>query len=69
MASREIISYDTGFFVKALKWISPIFLTFFLVWSLLPLFIMFVSSLKDLLDAFSVPAPGDWAGATVFFDF
>ena len=31
--------------------------------------IMFVSSFKDLLEAFKLPAVGDWAGVTLFFDF
>ena len=69
MASREIISYDKGVLVKALKWGSPIFLAFYLIWSLLPLFIMLMASMKDLLDAFEVPKPGDWASVTMFFDF
>ena len=30
---------------------------------------MFVSSFKDLLEAFKLPAVGDWAGVTLFFDF
>ena len=67
MASREIISYDKGVLVKALKWGSPIFLAFYLIWSLLPLFIMLMASMKDLLDAFEVPKPGDWASVTMFF--
>ena len=36
---------------------------------MLPIFIMFVSSLKDLLEAFKLPAVGDWSGVGVFFDF
>ena len=46
MASREIISYDKGVLVKSLKWGSPIFLAFYLIWSLLPLFIMLMASMK-----------------------
>ena len=69
MASREIISYDKGVAIKLLKWVSPVFLGFYLIWALLPLFIMFMASFKDLLDAFSVPDAGDWAGVTMFFDF
>ena len=30
---------------------------------------MFVSSFKDLLEAFKLPAVGDWSGITIFFDF
>jgi multiple sugar transport system permease protein len=69
MASRELISYDTSISLKILKWVTPVFLGLYLIWALLPLFIMFVASFKDLLEAFAVPAPGDWLGASVFFDF
>ena len=69
MASREIISYDKGVLLKILKWTSPVFLAFYLIWALLPLFIMFMASFKDLLDAFAVPDAGDWAGVSMFFDF
>lgn len=69
MASRELISYDSGITIKILKWVSPIFLGVYLIWALLPLFIMFMASFKDLLDAFAVPRPGDWLGVGVFFDF
>ena len=69
MASRELISYDTGATVRILRWISSVFLTFYLIWALLPLFIMLMASFKDLLDAFAVPKPRDWLGIGVFFDF
>ena len=45
------------------------FLACYLIWTLLPLLVMFVSSFKDLLEAFKLPAVGDWAGVTLFFDF
>ena len=45
------------------------FLAFYLLWTVLPIFVMFVSSFKDLLEAFKLPAVGDWAGVTLFFDF
>jgi multiple sugar transport system permease protein len=45
------------------------FLAFYLIWTLLPLLVMFVSSFKDLLEAFKLPAVGDWAGVMLFFDF
>ena len=45
------------------------FLAFYLLWTLLPIFVMFVSSFKDLLEAFKLPAVGDWGGVTLFFDF
>src|SRR3546814_1235973 len=40
-----------------------------LIWSVLPLFVMFVSSFKDLLAAFQLPGIGKWSDIGVFFDF
>jgi multiple sugar transport system permease protein len=68
MASRDIVHYDTPL-SKAFGWFSAIFIGFYLIWTLLPIFVMFVSSFKDLLEAFKIPAVGDWLGAAVFFDF
>jgi multiple sugar transport system permease protein len=68
MASRDVVTYRTPL-TRALDALVMVFLALYLVWTLLPLFIMFVSSLKDLLEAFRLPAVGDWAGAAVFFDF
>ncbi len=68
MASREIVQYRSPT-RTALKIASAIFLVFFFVWTVLPLFIMVVSSFKDLLDAFQLPAVGDWGGVGVMFDF
>ncbi len=68
MASREVVQYDTPL-SKALKWFSAVFIALYVVWTVLPLFIMFMSSFKDLLEAFKIPAVGDWAGVTVFFEF
>ena len=68
MASREVIQYETPL-SKAFRWFSAVFLAFYVVWTVLPLFIMFMSSFKDLLEAFKLPAVGDWAGVTVFFEF
>ncbi|MFN4143282.1 carbohydrate ABC transporter permease [Aestuariivirga sp.] len=68
MASREVIHYETPL-SKALKWFSAVFIAFYVVWTVLPIFIMFVSSFKDLLEAFKLPAVGDWGGITVFFEF
>jgi multiple sugar transport system permease protein len=69
MASRELIKYNNSPFWIVLKVITPIFLLVYLVWTLLPLFIMVMASLKDLLAAFDTPEAGDWAGVTMFFDF
>jgi multiple sugar transport system permease protein len=68
MASRDVIQYESPL-SKALKWFAAVFIAFYMVWTVLPLFIMFMSSFKDLLEAFKLPAIGDWAGVTVFFDF
>ena len=68
MASRVVIEYE-GPLSKVFKWFSVVFIAFYVVWTVLPIFIMFVSSFKDLLEAFKIPAVGDWAGVTVFFNF
>jgi multiple sugar transport system permease protein len=68
MASREVIQYE-GWPSKVFKWFSVVFIAFYMVWTVLPIFIMFMSSFKDLLEAFQIPAVGDWAGVTVFFSF
>ncbi len=69
MASREIATYETSTFLTIIKWITPVFLAMYLVWTLLPLVIMLFASVKDLIDAFQTPEVGDWAGVTMFFDF
>ena len=53
----------------ALSVLTVLFLIVYTVWTVLPLFIMFVSSFKDLLEAFQLPAVGDWAGIGIFFNF
>jgi multiple sugar transport system permease protein len=68
MASREVVSYETPF-SKAFAWFSAVFLGIYVIWTVLPIFVMFVSSFKDLLEAFQIPAVGDWAGVAVFFKF
>jgi multiple sugar transport system permease protein len=68
MASRDVIQYETPL-SRAFKWFSGVFIAFYVVWTVLPIFIMFVSSFKDLLEAFKLPAIGDWAGVTLFFEF
>lgn len=66
MASREVIQYETPL-SRAFRWFSAVFLAFYVVWTVLPLFIMFMSSFKDLLEAFKLPAVGDWGrGHRVF---
>ena len=68
MASKDIVAYETPW-TKAFHVFSGVFVAAYLVWTLLPIFIMFVSSFKDLLAAFQLPAIGDWGGVGVFFDF
>jgi multiple sugar transport system permease protein len=68
MASREVIQYHSPA-SRTLKWLSGVFIAFYVVWTVLPIFIMFVSSFKDLLEAFKLPAVGDWAGVRLFFEF
>lgn len=68
MASREVVSYETPL-SKAFGWFSAVFIVIYLIWTLLPILVMFMSSFKDLLEAFKIPAVGDWAGAGVFFEF
>lgn len=68
MASREVVHYESGF-TRAFKIFSAVFIGLYLIWTLLPIFIMFMSSFKDLLEAFKIPAVGDWAGVTIFFQF
>jgi multiple sugar transport system permease protein len=68
MASRDIVQYRTTW-RRALGVVIVLFLAAYLVWTVLPILVMFVSSFKDLLEAFQIPAPGDWAGIALFFDF
>ncbi len=49
--------------------LSILFLAVFTLWTVLPIFVMFVSSFKDLLQAFQLPAVGDWGAIGIFFDF
>ena len=68
MASRDVVRYDTPL-TRAFNWFSGVFIVLYLIWTLLPILVMFVSSFKDLLEAFKLPPVGDWAGVTMFFDF
>lgn len=68
MASREVASYQTPI-GRIVGLLTAVFLGLYVLWTVLPIFIMFVSSLKDLLQAFQLPPVGHWAGIGVFFDF
>lgn len=68
MASADIVRYRSP--LRTAGGIATTtFLAAYVAWTVLPIFIMFVSSLKDLLEAFRLPAVGDWAGLGIFFDF
>jgi len=68
MASSDIVQYRSPV-RTAVNVAVAVFLGFYLIWTVLPLLVMFVSSFKDLLEAFQLPTVGDWAGVTLFFDF
>jgi multiple sugar transport system permease protein len=68
MASREVVQYRSPL-VTVLRVLGAIFIVLYLIWTLLPIFVMFVSSFKELLAAFNLPAVGDWSGIGVFFEF
>ena len=68
MASRDVVRYDTPY-SKGFKWFSAVFIALYVIWTVLPIFVMIMSSFKDLLEAFKIPAVGDWAGAWVIFEF
>ena len=68
MASNDVVHYDSTA-QKVLRIAAAIFVVLYLIWTLLPFVVMFVSSFKDLLDAFRLPDVGDWLGIGVFFDF
>lgn len=68
MASRDVVHYDTPL-QRVLRVLAVIFVVLYLIWTLLPFVIMFVSSFKDLLAAFKLPEVGDWMSIGVFFDF
>jgi len=68
MASSDVVQYRSPA-RRILEVLTVLFLAVYLVWTLLPIFVMFVSSFKDLLEAFKLPSIGDWSGIGVFFDF
>src|SRR5688500_18028456 len=68
MASRDIVQNRSP--MRRLgSALTILFLAVFTVWTVLPIFVMFVSSFKDLLQAFQLPAVGDWGAIGIFFDF
>jgi multiple sugar transport system permease protein len=68
MASRDIVQNRSP--MRRLgSALTVLFLAAFTLWTVLPIFVMFVSSFKDLLQAFQLPAVGDWSAIGIFFDF
>ena len=68
MASRDIVQSRSPT-RRVGSALTIIFLAVFTLWTVLPIFVMFVSSFKDLLQAFQLPAVGDWGAIGIFFDF
>ncbi len=68
MASSDIVQYRSPWRSLASVGVA-VFLAVYLLWTVLPLVIMFVSSFKDLLEAFRLPPVGDWTGLWIFLDF
>jgi multiple sugar transport system permease protein len=68
MASRDVVQYRSPQ-KRILDAAVVVFLVFFTIWTILPLFVMFVSSFKDLLAAFQLPGVGKWGDIGVFFEF
>ena len=48
MSSRTVVSYETPW-SKAFNWFAGIFIGLYMVWTVLPIFVMIMSSFKDLL--------------------
>ena len=68
MTTLEVVQYRSRS-RTVVKVLTTIFLAVYLIWTLMPFLIMFVSSFKDLLEAFTLPEIGDFSGMGVFFDF
>ena len=68
MASQDVVTYRSPLTYVG-KVLVAAFLVVYLIWTLLPILVMFVSSFKDLLEAFKLPVVGDFSGAWLFFDF
>jgi len=68
MATLEVVRYKSKS-RTAVSILSTVFLGIFFIWTVLPFIIMFISSFKDLLDAFALPKVGDYGGVGIFFQF
>lgn len=69
MAKTELVSRSQKRKKKILGTVKYIAVIVFLIWTITPLFIMVVSSFKDLREAFQIPQVGDWKGVIKFFQF
>jgi multiple sugar transport system permease protein len=69
LAKTELISRAEKRKRRIWGTVTFIAITIFLIWTLTPLFIMVVSSFKDLREAFQIPRVGDWKGVVQFFQF
>jgi multiple sugar transport system permease protein len=68
VASRDVVQYRSP--LRTAGGVATgVFLAAYVAWTVLPILIMFVSSLKDLLQAFTLPPVGAWGQLGVFFDF
>ena len=63
MAEAELVSRAAKRKRAFWRTIMYVAIAAFFLWTVLPLLIMVLSSLKELRDAFQIPAIGDWAGA------
>lgn len=68
MATLEVVQYRSRA-RSIVTVLTTLFLALYLIWTLMPFLIMFVSSFKDLLEAFTLPKVGDFSGVGVFFEF
>lgn len=69
MAKTEFVSRSQRRKKKILGTATFVVVILFLIWTITPLFIMVVSSFKDLREAFQIPQVGDWKGIVKFFEF
>ena len=68
MNKQDVVQYKSAF-SSVWRVVILTFLALYVLWTVTPLFVMFMSSFKDLLQAFRLPQIGDWSGLSVFFDF
>lgn len=69
MARTELVSKSAKRKRVFLQTLTYAAIIAFFLWTILPLFIMVLSSMKELREAFQIPDPGDWAGAFKIMDF